>query len=199
MKNVELLLKAYIEAVSEPTRASILMEIEKAGELTATQLAERLDLTPNNVYHHLRVIKRFGVLDEPRVVPGSTYVEKYYRLRAELSEAFKDPGWLDRAQQDLSVEARQAFWCAFAMVAGQLMIRAAKQYQAMDPATWQETVLQQPTGMISLRELGPSQYQENLATLRAQVVNRPTEDGEPHQYVLLIAALPGIWDSPRTP
>lgn len=194
-----MLLKAYIEAVSEPTRASILMEIEKAGELTATQLAERLELTPNNVYHHLRVIKRFGVLADPRVVPGPTYVEKYYRLRAELSEAFKDPGWLDRAQQNLSLEARQAFWCAFTMVAGQLMIRAAKQYQAMDPATWQETVLQQPTGMISLRELGRSQYQENLETLRAQIVNRPTVGGEPHQFVLLIAALPGIWDSPGTP
>ncbi len=198
MNTVETLLRAYIEALSEPTRASILMEIEQRGELTATQLAERLDLTPNNVYHHLRVIKRYGVLAEPRVVPGPTYVEKYYRLRQELRQAFKDPGWLDRAQQDLSLEARQAFWCAFAMVAGQLMIRAAKQYQAMDPAQWQETVLQHPTGMISLRELGSSQYQENLETLRAQVVNQPIEESESHKFVMLIAALPGIWNSPPT-
>lgn len=197
MENVEPLLKAYIEALSEPTRASILMEIEKSTELTATQLAQRLDLTANNVYHHLRVIKRFGVLDAPRVVPGPTYVEKYYRLRAELRSAFKDPGWLDRAQRDLSVPARQAFWCAFAMVAGQLMIRAAKQYQAMDPATWEKTVLQNQTGMISLRELGSSQYQKDLEMLRTQIVNRPADNGEAHQYILLIAALPGIWDSTK--
>lgn len=195
METVESLLKAYIEALSEPTRASILMEIEKSTELTATQLAKRLDLTANNVYHHLRVIKRFGVLDEPRVVPGPTYVEKYYRLRTELRAAFKDPGWLDRAQEGLSVPARQAFWCAFAMVTGQLMIRAAKQYQAMAPATWEKTVLQNQSGMISLRELGASQYQKDLEMLRSEIVNRPADQGEAHQYILLIAALPGIWDS----
>ncbi|NMP23931.1 helix-turn-helix domain-containing protein [Sulfobacillus harzensis] len=60
--------------MSDPTRASLLMEIERAGEMTATKLAERLGLTANNVYHHLRVIKRLGILEEPRIVPGPTYV-----------------------------------------------------------------------------------------------------------------------------
>ncbi len=67
------------------------------------------------------------------------------------------------------------------------------------PSMGRKRFASRAASVYTLRELGPSQYQENLETLRTQVVNRPAEDGEPHQFVLLIAALPGIWDSPRTP
>lgn len=74
-------------------------------------------------------------------------------------------------------------------------IPPANSTSAMNPATWEEMVLRNETGMISLRELGSSQYQKDLELLRTEIVNRPSDKGRAYQYILLIAALPGIWDS----
>src|SRR5215469_6699259 len=71
-QNLEQLLRNTIEAMLDPTRGAILLELERAGEMTATQLARQLDLTANNVYHHMRVLSRLGILEPPRTVPGKT-------------------------------------------------------------------------------------------------------------------------------
>ena len=78
-------LRGFIRALSDPTRGAILTELEHSGELTATQLARRLGLTANNVYHHMRVLRELKVVGEPRVVPRETYVEKYYQLAPEVA------------------------------------------------------------------------------------------------------------------
>src|SRR5207248_140852 len=80
-------LSQYAEAMADPTRGMILVELDRAGELTATQLARRLDLSPNNVYHHMRVLLQLEVVDPPRAVPGDTYVEKYYHINPEIRAA----------------------------------------------------------------------------------------------------------------
>ena len=87
----------------------ILVELNRAGELTGTQIAKRLDLTVNNVYHHLRVMRQLGVIDPPRIVPGDTYVEKYYSINPELRAALRlDPEWYTKAQEALGPEAHFA-------------------------------------------------------------------------------------------
>ncbi|NMP24446.1 hypothetical protein, partial [Sulfobacillus harzensis] len=130
--------------------------------------------------------------------PLFTYhVEKYYRLKASLTAAFSDPGWLDRAQANLTPDDRQALWCAMLMASGQMLVRAAKQYQAMDATTWESLVRNGATGMISMRVLGEEQYRDNLRTLRDTVVNQEEKSTEGGRYVLLISALPGIWDAPK--
>src|SRR5215831_6971850 len=97
-ESLEELLRNYIKALSEATRGAIVQELGNADELTATQLAHRLSLSANNVYHHMRVLLQLGVVTPPRSVPGPTYVEKYYRLDPELRRATEDPNWLDRTQ-----------------------------------------------------------------------------------------------------
>ncbi len=192
------LLERYVEALSEPTRANLLLELEDAGELTATQLAKRLNLTVNNVLHHMRILKGYGVLASPRVVPGPTYVEKYYQLHPTIKTAIHEPGWLDRSQQHMSLGMRQAFWVAFAMTLGQLMIRAAKRYQAMDANTWNDTVLKDSQGMLSLRTLATEQYRQDLALLRQSVVNRE-HDSPTDGHVMIIAAFPSIFKASSGP
>src|SRR5262249_13247886 len=98
------LLQGFIRALSEPTRGAILTELAHEGELTATQLARRLGLTANNVYHHMRVLRELGVVGAPRAAPRETYVEKYYQLAPEMQTLLsgeRDPEWFDRAQGDL--------------------------------------------------------------------------------------------------
>ena len=190
MDDLQSMLRNYLEALSEPTRANLLLELQAAGELTATQLARRLGLSVNNVYHHIRVLNRLGVLAAPRVVPGPTYVEKYYHVLPAISDA-TDAGWYDTASSGLSTAERQARWAAFCATVGQLFLRAAERYAAMSPEDWNRTVLARKSGMISLRLLSARSYEADLATLR-DLVNQPSEGDEDSQQVMIIAALPDL-------
>ena len=190
MDDLQQLLRNYLDALSEPTRANLVLELQAAGELTATQLAKRLGLSVNNVYHHIRVLNRLGVLAKPRIVPGPTYVEKYYQVLPEISKA-TDPGWYDAASGPLSTAERQARWAAFCAQVGQIFLRAAERYAAMSPEDWNETVLARQSGMISLRLLPAVQYEADLAKLRG-IVMQQVEGVEECQQVMVIAGLPEL-------
>src|SRR6476619_903324 len=130
-------LHGLIRALSDPTRGAILTELEHSGELTATQLAKRLGLTANNVYHHMRVLRELQVVGEPRVVPRDTYVEKYYRLAPEVEAALaNDPEWRDMAQRELSAEERKELFISMCLEMAQLLQRAARRYAEMDAETF---------------------------------------------------------------
>lgn len=202
MDNLQELLQNYLNALMDPTRASLLSELASGGELTATQMAQRLGLTANNVYHHLRKLKDLALLEPPRVVPGPTYVEKYYRLRPALTVAIQDPGWLDQAQKGRSPAERQAIWVAFCAQLAQLMMRAAKHYASMTPEEWEQAVQTTKAGMLSLRQPDPETYREDLEVFRTQVVRPPQHPGDTAlgKDVLVVAALPNlITTSDQTP
>lgn len=192
--DVQSLVQNYLRALADPTRASLLTELADGDELTATQMARRLGLTVNNVYHHLRKLNQWGLLATPRVVPGPTYVEKYYRLQPALTVVVQDPGWLDKAQKGRTAAERQAIWVAFCAQLAQLMMRAANHYAAMTPEEWEQTVLTTRAGMMSLRKPDPKRYREDLEAFRSRVVlPSPGEDSPTGQDVLVIAALPGLF------
>ncbi len=190
MDDTKTLLRNYLDALAEPTRANLLLELEAAGELTATQLARRLGLSVNNVYHHIRVLNRLGVLAKPRIVPGATFVEKYYKVLPAITGAL-DHGWYDETSKELPVAERQMRWSVFCAQVGQLLLRAADRYAAMTPEEWQRTVLSEQSGMISLRLLDQERYLADLAKLR-EVVNEPSHGVEDSQQVMIIAALPEL-------
>jgi len=189
--NVQDTLRQYLQALGEPSRADILFELEEAGELTATQLAARLGLTVGNVYHHLRVLSRMGVLSPPRVVPGPTYVEKYYRLHPDIAAAVSDPNWVDTIQPTVDAAVRQAFWVAFLAHAGHLLLRASARYAEMPTENWDALIYQRQLGMLSVRTLHSAQFEHNLAQTRALLRSSadPASDKAP-PHLFLIAALP---------
>jgi DNA-binding transcriptional ArsR family regulator len=188
------LLRQYLHALSDATRADILLEIEEAGEITATQLGARLGLTVGNVYHHLRVLHRLGVLDAPRVVPGPTYVEKYQRLHPELAR-LRDPGWLDRVQETMSPAERQAVWVAMCAHAGHLMIRAATRFAALDPDDYERLVYGPAMGMVSIQTLPTAWYEENLARART-IANRDASEASPGgpRHLMILTFLPHLFE-----
>lgn len=164
---VEQVLRRYIEAMADPTRAAILLDLLWGGERTATQLARRLELTPNNVYHHMRVLRRLGVVEPPRPVPGDTYVEKYYRLKPEIVAAIRqDPDWLDRTQAAASPELRQAIFVSLCLTTAQLLRRSAQRYAAMDAADFDRLAHQEQLGMLSIAHLDRPQLVQRLAAMR---------------------------------
>jgi len=190
MDDARALLGQYLEALTDPTRASILFELEGAGELTATQIARRLGLTVNNVYHHIRVLNRLGVLAEPRVVPGPSYVEKYYRVQGALTEPL-DPTWYDEASRERTMAQQQLQWCAFCAHLGQVFLQAAQRYAALAPEEWEKTVLGDWAGMLSRRDLARDRYLGDLEKIRA-VVNQPGPEAPDRGNIMIVAALPEL-------
>ncbi len=193
MDDAKTLLRSYLEALSEPTRASILLELSAAGELTATQIARRLELSVNNVYHHIRALNRLGVLAEPRIVPGPSYVEKYYKVRDIMG--MSDPLWHDNASEGLSPAEQQMHWAAFCAHLGQIFMRAAKRYAALTPEEWERAVFARQTGMLSLRLLDDEHYLEDLNKVR-QITSAPNPSDGETQNVMVIAALPELMRLP---
>ena len=205
------LLKRYIVAMYDPTRGAILMELGQEGELTPTQIARRLGVTANNVYHHMRVLRELEVVDPPRAVPRETYVEKYYRINPELAAAVNsDPNWVDKTQADMSSADRKALFCGMFMTMAQLLMRAARRYQAMDDDDFERRFYDTQDIMASVNTMDHAKLQRGLAGLRGMLAEEWSADAEERaedaaaaaagsvrradRNLVLMASLPLLWD-----
>ncbi len=198
------LLRKYIEAMSDPTRGSILMELAHTGELTPTQLARRLGLTANNVYHHMRVLRELGVVDPPRAVPRDTYVEKYYRITPRLLTLTRnDPYWIDRTQPGMKPSDRKALIISMYLTASRLLARAARRYETMDDATFDEVMYQRELGMISINDASRERLVGRLAALRGVLreehearlaAGNAEVDEKAQRDMIIMVSLPLMWD-----
>jgi DNA-binding transcriptional ArsR family regulator len=198
-ESLEELLRSYIKALSDPTRGAIVQELGHADELTATQLAHRLDLSANNVYHHMRVLLKLGVVDPPRAVPGPTYVEKYYRLNPQLRLATEDPNWLDRTQSTMTPEERQVLAIGMCLMMAHRLQRAAHRYSAMDAETFDRMAHTDQLLLLSVNDMGRKRLIARLTALRALLQREYQEhpwsdDSAAENDMVLIAGLPAIWD-----
>ncbi|HEY7976322.1 MAG TPA: winged helix-turn-helix domain-containing protein [Ktedonobacterales bacterium] len=212
MATIAELLRQYVVAMYDPTRGAILMELGQVGELTPTQIARRLGVTANNVYHHMRVLRELGVVDPPRAVPRDTYVEKYYRINPELAAAVNsDPNWVDNTQATMTNADRKALFCGMYLTMAQLLMRAARRYQAMDEDDFARWFYETQDIMASVNTMDHAKLVRRLARLRSMLAEEWREDAEANstgaanatadmaaghadRNVVLMAALPLLWD-----
>jgi DNA-binding transcriptional ArsR family regulator len=197
-QTLEELLRSYIKALSDATRGAIVQELGHAEELTATQLAHRLGLSANNVYHHMRVLLQLGVVNPPRAVPGPTYVEKYYQLNPELRQAAEDPGWLDRTQSTMTPQERQALVIGMCLTMAHRLQLAARRYGAMNAETFDRMAHTEELLLVSVNDMGRDRLVARLRALRAMLQREyeelpPSAESAPQTDMVLMAALPAIW------
>jgi DNA-binding transcriptional ArsR family regulator len=76
---------AAFELLADSTRRRI-VNLLKARELTVSQIAEQLDKTPQNIYHHMRKLQEGDLVEVAREARVENFVEKYYRATAEIFE-----------------------------------------------------------------------------------------------------------------
>jgi DNA-binding transcriptional ArsR family regulator len=170
----------------------ILVELSRTGEMTGTQLARRLDLTVNNVYHHLRVLRQLGVIGAPRVVPGDTYVEKFYSINPEISAAVRlDPDWYAQTQGKLSPEDQQAVIVGVCLTMALLLQQAARDYEAMDPETLNQ-YLSDRLLMVSTNRISREQLRSRVESVRglAESLGQAGGGAGERTDLMLLAALP---------
>jgi predicted ArsR family transcriptional regulator len=53
-----------LRAVAHPTRLKLLSELRRVGPLTATQAGERIDESPAGCSFHLRLLAKYGLVEE---------------------------------------------------------------------------------------------------------------------------------------
>lgn len=56
----------------------------RAKEMTVSQIAADLGLTPQAIYHHIRRLKQVGIIEVGREERVDHFIETYYRATAEL-------------------------------------------------------------------------------------------------------------------
>jgi DNA-binding transcriptional ArsR family regulator len=187
-------LRQYATAITDPTRGMILIELDRVGEATATQLARRLGLTANNVYHHIRVLSQLGVIEPPRIVPGPTYVEKFYRITDETRAALHlDYAWYEHTREVLTSEDRKALIISLCLTLAHLLRQAARDYEALDADTLDRAVRDERLLLLSVNRVSRAQLESRLAALRSmfdQEAREFAEDLGPRTDLMIMAALP---------
>ena len=81
-----------IKTISDPEAFKILAEesrrkilyLLRAKEMTVSQIADELDLTPQTVYHHIKKLVGASMVEVTREVRIDHLIESYYRATAEV-------------------------------------------------------------------------------------------------------------------
>ncbi len=71
------------KVAADETRRRI-MYLLRAKEMTVSQIADELDLTPQTVYHHIRKLCDVEMVEVSREVRVDHLIESYYRATAEI-------------------------------------------------------------------------------------------------------------------
>ena len=196
-------LKQFAAVMADPTRGLILVELDQNGEATATQLAGRLGLTPNALYHQMRLLVEAGVVDPPRAVPGDTYVEKFYSINPEVRAALRlDPWWYDRMKGDMTVEDRQAIVVSHCLMMAHLLRRVARAYASADSAALDSYISGHGPLVLSNKKVSRKELAFRTDRIREMIESSErefAEDTDPREDVVLIAALPMLGERNGSP
>lgn len=70
---------------ADETRRKIVYLL-RVKEMTVSQIAEEIDITPQTVYHHIKKLVEGGMIEVAREVRVDHLIESYYRTTAEAFE-----------------------------------------------------------------------------------------------------------------
>jgi DNA-binding transcriptional ArsR family regulator len=81
-------------ALAAPTRQEILDTLESSGPATVATLGALLDRAPDSLYHHIRILRRAGLIHRTESVQGTTVRGAVYDLPARsmrIAYELRDP------------------------------------------------------------------------------------------------------------
>lgn len=82
----------YLKVITDPTAFQLLADetrrkivfLLRAKEMTVSQIAEHLGLTPQAVYHHIKKLVKAGMVEVAREERVDHLIESYYTATAEV-------------------------------------------------------------------------------------------------------------------
>src|SRR5512137_2899755 len=81
-----------VKAISDPEACRLLADekrrkiiyLLRAKEMTVSQIADELNLAPQNLYHHIKKMLEADLVEVTREVRVGSLIESYYRATAEV-------------------------------------------------------------------------------------------------------------------
>jgi DNA-binding transcriptional ArsR family regulator len=95
------------ELMADETRRRVIYLL-RAKEMTVSQLAAELQLTPQAIYHHIRKLLDAGLVEVAKEERVDHFIETYYRASAEVFEFIHGEGGSEKYGEQRVREALQA-------------------------------------------------------------------------------------------
>jgi DNA-binding transcriptional ArsR family regulator len=95
------------ELMADETRRRVIYLL-RAKEMTVSQLAAELQLTPQAIYHHIRKLLDAGLVEVAKEERVDHFIETYYRAAAEVFEFIHGEGGSEKYGEQRVKEALQA-------------------------------------------------------------------------------------------
>ena len=183
-----------IDALKNPTRASIFYQLVRKYEASATEISRELGIDVDVVYYHLKLLREKGVLSDPRVVVKGNYIEKYYSLRRDFKEKLIDSiKQLVMREEEMDVEDYRRIVIALLSVVQSIISSSIKKIKDADPDTLNNI---KEEGYLETKIVfcNKETYEEILKKLREDIGKGVLETFDPvkKDYVMLMVAIPKI-------
>ncbi|MFX0097901.1 MAG: ArsR/SmtB family transcription factor, partial [Candidatus Hodarchaeota archaeon] len=122
-----------IQTLRNPTRASIFYRLVQKPESTATEISRDLGEDVDVVYYHLKLLRKAGLISDPRVVAQKTYVEKFYSIRPDFKEKFiQSIGSFKARKKELSSDEFREMQIALLTVIQSIIVSSMKRLKKVD-------------------------------------------------------------------
>jgi len=187
--------------LSDHTRALVFNELLMGGELTASMVSQRLQLSFTKVSYHMRKLLGAEVIEPTRQVIAGFRVEKFYRIKPQLlSLLFSTPNALGDIYLELTPAERQIVHCAYLAVVANVLKRAADRYERMDPEEFDVLFTQDEVMMLGFGSMPREMLKQLLRIARAAL---PETWGDldtvapwQHPDYVVFATLPELFRAP---
>jgi DNA-binding transcriptional ArsR family regulator len=95
------------ELMADDTRRRVIYLL-RAKEMTVSQIASELQMTPQGIYHHIRKLTEAGLVEVAKEERVDHFIETYYRATAEVFEFIHGEGGSEKYGEQRTREALQA-------------------------------------------------------------------------------------------
>jgi len=95
------------QILADETRRKIIYLL-RAKEMTVSQIAHELGLTAQAIYHHIRKLKKAGMVDIAREERIDHFIETYYEASAEVFQLSHGEGKPPKSSEEQTKEAIKA-------------------------------------------------------------------------------------------
>ncbi len=183
-----------IQALKNPTRASIFYQLAKKPESTATEISRNLGENADVVYYHLKLLGKAGLISEPRVVVRGNYLEKYYSLRRDFKDKLlQSIEQLTAKEKELSVEEFREMVITLFTVVQSILTNSIKRLKKADSRII-EKIRKEDSIESKIIFCTKKRYNQMLSTLREASRSTVLETFDPieKEYVITVIAIPKL-------
>jgi len=195
----ETLADSLIQTLRNPTRASIFYRLIQKPESTATEISRNLGEHVDVIYYHLKLLRKAGLISDPRVVAQKTYVEKYYSLRPDFKEKFMQSiGSFKARKKELSLDEFREMQIALLTVIQSIIVSSMRRLKKVD-----SNVIDKIKNEKSIESriifCSKERYDQLLEKLREVAKSGVSEmfDPIPKERVIALIAVPKLNENPK--